>query len=102
MVQSQIEALYDAIITDELGEDSPLDALWLFTKVLQQPTVTISSKTNHETLIAKFARLIESDDVHSLTVVMGCLLAYLQKIDAEKIRLPIEAILEQNLILKVK
>jgi hypothetical protein len=33
---------------------------------------------------------------------MGCLLAYLQKIDVSKIRIPIEAILENNLIIKLK
>ena len=81
VVNQQIEALYDVIVSDESSECPPLDALWLFTKVLQQQSVRFFPKLNHEALVASFVRLIETDDVHCLTVVLDCLLAYLQKID---------------------
>ena len=81
VVNQQIEALYDVIVGEEWSECPPLDALWLFTKVLQQQSVRFPSKLNHETLITSFVRLIETDDLHTLTVVLECLLAYLQKID---------------------
>jgi hypothetical protein len=77
VVNQQVEALYDAIVADEWIDGPPLDAIWLFTKVLQQKSVQILHKINHETLISSFVRLLDTDDAHCLTVALGCLLAYL-------------------------